>query len=456
MSAIDDLTISLRPIRGDWSYPQSITKYEINELATYNTHENNRNTTTHRNIQSHEIQSLPTIKHPLGRGRLADQPNDSDLSMYDEELDRHDRDLEGKEEGHRVITYPGQLPHVGDRIARSVFTVKDLSGTNRPYIPYDDLCRILLHQNKKRDLLNADLVTDTNTLWALFEAIYQKALGNTYPDKDKGISLAVQIEQGTTFLKVLNGYVVDGETLTEATARLKQARQGHPTIMAGSDHVRVPLNVSRRVISYGFDSLNLIVEDDNRVLSTKQTQVEVLRDSLKFKDGLRRQANKAHSIFAAQQTREDDKRNHRALGHLWFSDNKIARILEYSRSKKQDKTFAFETKFMHVNGVAQVPVPGSEGMQQTLLEAWVGSQHVKATMKCLQRVLRQVTAIAATQQSEGTKKFAIRQLSKVDDSMEAELNADVDLISPTMADYLGIKEENERKYNFLRSMLGII
>lgn len=134
-------------------------------------------------------------------------------------------------------------------------------------------------------MLNADLVTDTSTLWSIIKTVYEKVKGRTLPKKDTGITLTVQIEHGTTFLKVINDYVVDEEALAEATARLKHARQGHPAIRAGPDRVREPLNVSRRVLSYGFGDLSLIVEDDNRISTAMQVPGEVSRDCFVFKDG---------------------------------------------------------------------------------------------------------------------------------------------------------------------------
>lgn len=110
MSENEGLTLSLRPIQGDRSYSQGITKHNVIELATYNTHEgdsgHNANQPEHG---SDKETPLHTLQHPIGAGQLANQYDNQDLSKYDEELDLDIQAQENEEGNFRVIAYPGKF-----------------------------------------------------------------------------------------------------------------------------------------------------------------------------------------------------------------------------------------------------------------------------------------------------------------------------------------------------------
>lgn len=185
-----------------------------------------------------------------------------------------------------LIEYQGQRPHLdADDIKDKEFTATEHFGMEKPHLPFEDLCRAVIEKGKKDDLQNADITTDTQTLWAIFQSIYEKSQKTKVKKHDKGICLAVHIEHATTYIKVVNSYEIDGEALTAATSKLKEARQGYLSVKVGPSKTRESLNAFKRVLSYGWGGMELIVQDDNQITVTTPGKQDILQDSLGTKDG---------------------------------------------------------------------------------------------------------------------------------------------------------------------------
>ncbi|XXH01273.1 hypothetical protein Hte_007627 [Hypoxylon texense] len=276
--------ISLVPTPQDLLNAELPSKYDVEELVTFNTHVDyvQGPKENHPDLR----RSLPTFQLPV-----ASRSVDSQAGPAQPEA-KKDKQRKQDSPGLRVLALPGQLPHLyAADIKDKVFTVTEHFGIEKPRLVFEDLCRAAIEAGKKNDLQNADLLTDTQTLWALFETIHEKYRKTKVKKNDKGICIAVQIEHATTYIKVLNSYEVDGMALTDATSELKKAQRGHPMIEVGPSNAREPLNAFKRVLSYGWNGIKIIVEDDNQVtLATSgrdasRGRQNVVKDSLMVKDG---------------------------------------------------------------------------------------------------------------------------------------------------------------------------
>lgn len=183
----------------------------------------------------------------------------------------------------------GQHPYIynGDIQGRE-FTITQHSGTEKPKLFFEDMCRAVLENGKKYDLQNADLATDTSTLWAIFHTIYKKVMKWDVANEDKGITLVLHLEGATTYVKVLDDHAVDDDAVVDATAELKRVLRGRPTIKAGPNNDDERLTVFKRVVKYELPGIRCIVQDDNQIDPSQWRQNAPRRipyNCLQTKDG---------------------------------------------------------------------------------------------------------------------------------------------------------------------------
>ncbi|KAI1771504.1 hypothetical protein F4818DRAFT_445194 [Hypoxylon cercidicola] len=433
----ENLTISLLPTPEDKRKQGVTEKYDIEELVTYSTHASDvqENAANHPDLEAPNNQPLETFPQPVAPRLGASQ---------------HDYQPAQQDIGLRVLAIPGKRPHLdAASIKNKTFAITDRFGMAKPFLAFEDLCRALVEGDKSVDLQNADLATDTETLWAIFETIHQKVSNAKIKNGARGICLAIHIEDATTFIKVLNLYEIDDKALVAATEELKKARKGHPLVKVGPSNTSEALNVFKRVVQYGWRGTRFIVQDENQInhSATEPNRPEgapAANGPLYALFEYGRQPTEVLGLFAAHKTANIDKKIHRALCHLWFSSTRTARIAEFGRSKGKPKTGIFDGKASFTDATALQLAEKDDNADDSKLTAWAKREDIQTTLRCLHRVLKQILKIAADQQYQGNKKFAVQHVKMADDVMKVKLKADyltVDLVSETMVQEVRGKDD---------------
>lgn len=161
-----------------------------------------------------------------------------------------------KFEGHPPAIQQPPTDHRTFKVPNSYATA-DLS------LPFENLCRAAIETGNLNAILSATFITDSQTLWALFSTLHDKATDRSYDKRRKGIILVVQVVWDNIFIKAINCDKVDGATLTAATVFL-QNRYLQWCLKDGDKCV----NSFTRVVSYKLGDIKLVVEDDNQILLT--------------------------------------------------------------------------------------------------------------------------------------------------------------------------------------------
>lgn len=139
-----------------------------------------------------------------------------------------------------------------------------------PSLPFEDLCRAAIEEGNLEAIRSASIVTDSETLWALFSTLHDKVIKTDYyGERKRGIIIVVHRVERTTFLKVINLEAIDDANLMAATAHLKKHRLRWCWRESPDDSTpKKDMNAFRRVISYNFGGVKIVVEDGNQVLSS--------------------------------------------------------------------------------------------------------------------------------------------------------------------------------------------
>ncbi|KAI1771503.1 hypothetical protein F4818DRAFT_445193 [Hypoxylon cercidicola] len=167
-----------------------------------------------------------------------------------------------------VLVLPGHPPSFERLpIDKRNFTLPKPSASNdmdTPSLPFEDLCRAAIEQGMLGTISSASIVTDTETLWALFSTLHDKVAGLNHASRVKGIVLVVQAVDQITFIKAINSRVGDNLNLKVATAYLKN----HGLQWCLKEDGGSKMDAFKRVVSYEFGDIKMVVEDGNQTLST--------------------------------------------------------------------------------------------------------------------------------------------------------------------------------------------
>ncbi|KAI1099625.1 hypothetical protein F4804DRAFT_337040 [Jackrogersella minutella] len=172
----------------------------------------------------------------------------------------------------RTIVLPGHPAYIqGLRRGSRQFTVSRINGLDRPEFSFEKLCRAAIEEGQLDSIKSAAFVTDTDTLWALFSTLHAQVLGRRFNKHMKGIVLSLHSAGNTVFMKVLNRHVADKECVNFGMAHLKENGLQWCNDVETDDHSSEAqeLNSFKRVISYNFGQLKMVVEDGHQILSAR-------------------------------------------------------------------------------------------------------------------------------------------------------------------------------------------
>ncbi|KAI1650975.1 uncharacterized protein F4817DRAFT_367524 [Daldinia loculata] len=194
--------------------------------------------------------------------------------------------------GSHILILPGHLPNStklppNNRKAR----VPDYYNMDRPYLAFDCLCRAALENEKLKSIKSAAFVTDIDTIWGLFSTLNGVGTScsnlNRKQKHAKGICLAVHVVDGTIFMKIVNSHHVDGNHhYKAATHHLnKNSRQWcwGPCVGVKSNKPN-ELNTFKRIMSYEFSGLAMVVEDPYQTLTAPHSCGGISKQDLKVQD----------------------------------------------------------------------------------------------------------------------------------------------------------------------------
>lgn len=121
-----------------------------------------------------------------------------------------------------------------------------------------------MEEGKLDAIGSASIVIDADSLWALFSTLFDRVTHCDYNQRLKGIILVAHAVANTTFLKAINSEAVDDDPLKAATAHMK--KRGIQSCMKEENATYE--NAFKRVISYKFGGIKMVVEDGNQILPT--------------------------------------------------------------------------------------------------------------------------------------------------------------------------------------------
>ncbi|KAI5863694.1 hypothetical protein GGS23DRAFT_510784 [Durotheca rogersii] len=189
----------------------------------------------------------------------------------------------------RVLVVPGHIPHGPDvpSCPPTFKFAKYVTGTERPAFFFEDLCRVAMLQEKLEDLRGTHIVTDTESLWALFSVLHDidSYLGTKVAKRDYGLRLLLHTESGVTFMKVFNTYTTNGIAVESATQFVKEnALEWCPSINNHELPTLNPPTSYKQVVTYTMGGLRLVVQDGDRICSTEHA-CEPLGEDYLYRDG---------------------------------------------------------------------------------------------------------------------------------------------------------------------------
>ncbi|KAI1658742.1 hypothetical protein F4813DRAFT_395628 [Daldinia decipiens] len=281
--------------------------------------------------------------------------------------------------GSRILILPGHLPNstklpLNNREAK----VPDYYNMDRPYLAFDSLCRAALENEKLMAIKSAAFVTDIDTIWGLFATL--KGVGTPYDSlnhkqkQTKGICLAVHVVNGTIFMKIVNSHHVDGNHhFKAATYHLnKNGPQWcwSPCVNDESNKTN-ELNNFKRIMSYEFSGLTMVVEDPYQTLMAPHCCGGISKQDLKVQDAA--VSHRGMIVFASK--REIPAmpylKNIGLMCRLWLSQSRMAMVFPYEISGKNvvflDRTELFDSEsVVEDSGNSREDFEKNSGQKSTL------------------------------------------------------------------------------------------
>ncbi|KAI1760553.1 hypothetical protein GGR53DRAFT_77748 [Hypoxylon sp. FL1150] len=166
--------------------------------------------------------------------------------------------------GAHTLVIPGHPPSTRRLSGEErIFSVPHSWPVDQPNLPFENLCRAAMEEGKLDGICSASIVIDADSFWALFSTLFDTLVDTTYSRRRKGIMLVGHAVANTTFLKAVNSEAVDSDGIKAATNCMK--KYGIQSCMKqGAQYT----NAFKRVISYYFGDIKMVVEDGNQVLPT--------------------------------------------------------------------------------------------------------------------------------------------------------------------------------------------
>ncbi|KAI0101180.1 hypothetical protein F4814DRAFT_456112 [Daldinia grandis] len=189
--------------------------------------------------------------------------------------------------GSRILILPGHMPNSTKLTPANRETkVPENYHMDRPYLAFDSLCRAAMENGELRSIKSAAFVTDIDTVWGLFSTLNGSNF-NCKLKKAKGICLAVHVVDCTIFMKIVNSHHVDGNQHSKAATHhlTKNGRKWcwSPRVDVESNKQN-ELNTFKRIMSYEFGGLTMVVEDPYQTLLTPHSCEGVSKKDLKVQD----------------------------------------------------------------------------------------------------------------------------------------------------------------------------
>ncbi|KAI1453494.1 hypothetical protein F4805DRAFT_478330 [Annulohypoxylon moriforme] len=232
---------------------------------------------------------VPTLKQPdlnaFPALSVDHSGNDNDDSDVNEDQD------EEEEDDPRVIVLPGCPPAVQqfNQNNRS-FTATKPRRFDRPFLGFESLCCAAIEKGLLSSIKSAKIVTDVSTLWALFITLHCRISGRRYGDHnkhEKGPWIAVEVVEGTIFMKLMNLHNCDHWSNKAATDHLKKegTEWCHGPAAEGAWKEPQEGKTFKRVISYTFGEINMVVVDEMQALCAPHVCQALRKGLIKGPDG---------------------------------------------------------------------------------------------------------------------------------------------------------------------------
>ncbi|KAI0901113.1 hypothetical protein F4806DRAFT_181483 [Annulohypoxylon nitens] len=248
--------------------------------------------------------SMSQSARPLGYGQRYSTLWDNYSTTAQASSDEDDEEIPGFEDDEgqasdsadsahdeRIIITPGCPPR-GQGLNQQDRPVTRLSGIDRPELFFENLCLGAIEQGQISAVKSADFVTDIDSLWGLLAAVHAKVSGVKYGrtgKKARGLMIIVQVIHGIIFMKILNLHDCDRTNIQVAEAHLKKDGVDWCYAQEAAEGKREESQTSKafkRVISYTFGKIRMVIQDDKQALSTRHSCPALGRGIVKGPDGL--------------------------------------------------------------------------------------------------------------------------------------------------------------------------
>lgn len=170
--------------------------------------------------------------------------------------------------------------------------VTRLSGIDRPELFFENLCLSAIEHGQISAIKSANFVTDIDSMWGLLAAIHTKVFGAKYGSttkKARGPMITVEAIHGIIFMKILNVHECDRTDIQVAEAHLKKDGVDWCYAQAAAEgkweEPQTP-KAFKRVISYTFGDIRMVIQDDKQALSTQHSYPAPSHGIVKGPDGL--------------------------------------------------------------------------------------------------------------------------------------------------------------------------
>ncbi|KAI0002382.1 hypothetical protein F4779DRAFT_635258 [Xylariaceae sp. FL0662B] len=457
--------ISLKPISGD-EFPVDseidISKSNTKELFSFNIFQTkparvesqqeeeaqeanrpnpiNPSTTAASTIVDSDVATSMGVFSTTGEPPIPAQPNQA-RPDYTDYLPVESRVPRSGDFRPRILAIPGHAPHYKEIPESSkTFTFPIHMSVDASVLAFEDLCYAAKEKGKLDDIRSASFVTDTETLAAIFEMLSDHQFQTSRKARNRASArVSIHTVHGTTFMKVdsSNAFIAKDKTIIAATEHLRREGLDY----CGSvEHQQKERTAHKRVISYDFGNIGLVVEDSNTISRTKYTCAPLPRGV-------------EYSVFQHEctpnSTASQDKiglfakptglgiNQLRIQPSIWFSDIKQARLVKYAKNSSQGHMVADRA---HFSG-------GTETLTQSKLNAWTQTQQTRDTIRLMHRLLRYIKDISDSQARQGHDKLVLQHYRVGHNTLTLKWEPDsqygIDLVSAAAAKRLGEIDREE-------------
>ncbi|KAI1412791.1 hypothetical protein F5Y13DRAFT_189997 [Hypoxylon sp. FL1857] len=279
-------TISIEPVQGETLFSIPLIKFYAKILFTYNTHDeadedvmdsDSDLSEDGANDRSMNTFALSTVNSAYFPPRM--NMNDFSHARFNKWTSTPDL---------RVIVSPGRPPFAASIPEEGIeIKLPKILELERPYYAFEDTCRAAMYtsdsnlESNLESIKDASFITDTDTLSYLYHIVQDKVANNVHPNNQRGIFITVHDVDGKTFLKSLNGYMIDRNHT--ATKHLRENTLRHYWRLGGGSQEPLNLNVYKEVISYRLGDYSFVVEDPDQVATTSLNSRRLRTEELEYK-----------------------------------------------------------------------------------------------------------------------------------------------------------------------------